>query len=53
MVAKMTLIDRAQALGLLQAGMNQRQVALEMGRARSSNAQLAKKARELSFEDAL
>ena len=53
MVRKMTMVERAQVLGLLKAGMTHREVALETGRALSSISQLRKKARELGDQEAL
>ena len=53
MVKKITIIERAQVLGLLKAGLTQQEMALETGRAGSSISQLNTKARELSETNTL
>ena len=53
MVKQMTKIQRAKALGFLQAGWNITEVAEKVGRNKSVISRLAKKAREMGEERAM
>ena len=53
MVKQMTKIQRAKALGFLQAGWNITEVAEKVGRHKSVISRLAKKAREMGEERAM